>query len=88
MTKFRKSKTKFKKYDALTPRGRWIPFGDTRYQHYKDSTPLKLYKRLDHNDPERRRKYRARHKEIKLKDGTPAYLDKEQASYYSWHFLW
>lgn len=88
MPKFRKSKTKFKKYDVLTPRGRWIPFGDIRYKHYKDSTPLKLYKRLDHNDPERRRRYRARHKQIKLKDGTPAYLDKEQPSYYSWNFLW
>jgi len=88
MVKFRKSKTKFKKYDALSPRGRWIPFGDKRYQHYRDSTPLKLYKNLNHNDPDRRKRYRDRHREIKTKDGTPAYLDKEQAAYYSWTYLW
>jgi len=88
MVQFRKSKTKFKKYDALTPKGRWIPFGDKRYQHYKDTTPLKLYKNLDHNDPSRRKRFRNRHKEIKTKDGTPAYLDKEQPAYYSWNYLW
>ncbi len=88
MVQFRKSKTKFKKYDALTPKGRWIPFGDKRYQHYKDTTPLKLYKNLDHNDPSRRKRFRSRHKEIKTNDGTPAYLNKEQPAYYSWNYLW
>ena len=88
MTQFRKSKTKFKKYDALTPKGRWIPFGDKRYFQYRDATPLKLYKHLDHNDPARRKRFRDRHREIKTKDGTPAYLDKEQPAYYSWHYLW
>lgn len=88
MVKFRKSKTKDKKYDALTPSGKWIAFGDKRYEHYKDSTGLRLYSHLDHNDTNRRAAYRARHKEIKTKDGTPAYLDKEQSAYYSWNYLW
>ena len=60
MVKFRKSKVKHKKYDALSPKGKWIPFGDKRYQHYRDSTPLKLYKKLDHNNPDRRKRYRDR----------------------------
>ena len=39
--KFRKSKSKNKKYDAilknrLTGREKTVPFGDNRYQHYKD----------------------------------------------------
>lgn len=38
-----------------------IQFGDVRYQHYKDKTPLKLYKHKDHNDAKRRKLYRQRH---------------------------
>ncbi len=37
-------------------------FGDDRYQHYKDSTPLKLYSYLNHNDLDRRRLFHSRHK--------------------------
>ena len=39
-----------------------VHFGDTRYQQYKDKTPLGLYSHLDHNDENRRRLYHLRHK--------------------------
>ena len=39
-----------------------VHFGDKRYQQFKDSTPLKLYSNLDHNDTNRRRLYHLRHK--------------------------
>ena len=39
-----------------------INFGDVRYAQYKDTTPLKLYKHLDHNDWDRKQLYLARHK--------------------------
>lgn len=87
MVEFRKSKTKGKKYDALY-HGKWIPFGALGYQHFFDRTGLGLYSNLDHKDPERRERYRARHKAILLKDGSPAYKDKNQPSYYSLRFLW
>ena len=36
-------------------------FGDQRYGQYQDKTPLKLYKKKDTLDKERRRLYRLRH---------------------------
>lgn len=39
-----------------------VHFGDKRYQHYRDSTPLKLYSYLDHNDLKRKRLFHIRHK--------------------------
>lgn len=38
-----------------------VQFGDKRYEHYKDQTPLKLYQKLNHGDKERRRLYKIRH---------------------------
>ncbi len=63
---FQRSSTKNKKYDAilrnkLTMKIKKVPFGDLRYQHFKDRTPLKLYSYLDHNDVNRRRNYMLRH---------------------------
>ena len=90
---FKKSTNYNKKYMVKTPSGRWIHFGALTpngkgYFHYRDTTPLKLYTHLNHNDPERRRRYKERHSKILLKDGTPAYKDREQSAYYSWNFLW
>jgi hypothetical protein len=82
-----KSNKKNKKYMILV-NNKYIHFGHIDYEHYKDQTPLKLYKHLDHNDKERRERYRKRHKKILLKDGSPAYLDKNQPAYYSYRFLW
>lgn len=59
-----------------------VHFGDTRYEHYRDRTPGdKYYSYLNHNDKERRRLYRSRHKHF-IK---PGYYS---AGYLSWHYLW
>jgi hypothetical protein len=63
-----------------------VQFGDKRYQQYKDR--IGLYTHLDHNNPVRRRRYRIRHGEIKLKDGRRAINVKYSPAWFSWHFLW
>lgn len=82
---FVKSNTKHKKYDAIienkiTKRTKRIPFGDIRYQHYKDSTNKKLYSYLDHGEKRRRELYRLRHKN--------EYTKKFSSGYFSWYYLW
>lgn len=82
---FQKSSTKNKKYDALlenkdSKKIKKVPFGDIRYQQFRDSTPLKLYSHLDHNDLNRRHLYLARH--ASTKD------DKFSSSWFSANFLW
>ena len=57
-------------------KGKTIHLGDKRHEDW-----------TWHGDPERRKRYRARHKAI-LKDGKPAYLDKNQASYWAFNLLW
>lgn len=58
----KKSTRDNKKYMAVFKDGRpSVHFGDSRYQQYKDSTPLKLYKNLDHGDKFRRKRYYDRH---------------------------
>ena len=83
--RFERSRTKGKKYDAIiedkvTKRQQRVSFGDVNYQHYRDSTNLKLYSRLDHNDPKRRANYKARHEKTRHK--------KFSASWYADRFLW
>ncbi len=57
--------TGFKKYKVeLYENGnkiKTLQFGDIRYQHFKDKTPLALYSHLNHNDKERRKRYKIRH---------------------------
>lgn len=86
--KFEKSTRKNKKYMVISPSGKKIHFGDTRYEHFKDRTPLKLYSHLDHNDKERRKNYLKRAKGIKNKSGDLTYKDKESANYYAVKYLW
>lgn len=89
--KFSKSKAQGKKYAVevmINGKPKTINFGALGYQHYKDRTPLKLYSRLNHNDPVRRSAYRARHSEIYTKSGKRAINDKGQAAYWSYHCLW
>ena len=93
MPKFSKSKAKNKKYAVRTPGGKLINFGaikpdGTPYAQFKDSTGLGLYSKYDHGDKARRERYRARHRKILTKEGRPAYLDREQPSFYSFRFLW
>jgi hypothetical protein len=42
---------------------------------------------LDHKDDKIREAWRSRHSKI-LKDGKPAYLNKNSPEYYSWRILW
>jgi len=83
--RFERSKKMGKKYDAIiedkiTKRQIRIPFGDVNYEHYRDTTGLKLYSRLDHNDTKRRAAYKARHELTRHK--------KYSASWYSDNYLW
>ena len=82
-----KSTRRFKKYMVLYD-NKWIHFGDTRYGQYKDSTPLKLYTNLNHNDNKRRQNYLRRAKGIKDGKGNLTYLNKNSANYYSVKYLW
>ncbi len=86
--KFIKSPVKYKKYRVISPRGKIIDFGDTRYQHYKDQTNLKLYSNLDHLDEKRRILYRGRACKIKNKNNQLTYNNPEYANYYSYNYLW
>lgn len=83
LLRFRKSRTKNKKYDAIvvtkSGRQRTIPFGDSRYQQFADNTGLGLYTHLNHRDPDRRANYRRRHR-------SPGH--QFSASWFSWHYLW
>ena len=87
LLRFERSKNLKKKYDAIiedkkTKKTQRVSFGSRNplYQQYHDSTGLKLYSRLDHGDPERKKNYLARHEKTRHK--------KHSASYYSAVFLW
>jgi hypothetical protein len=43
---------------------------------------------VDHHDDIKRKAWKARHSKILLKDGTPAYKNKESPEFWSWHILW
>jgi len=83
---FEKATSVNKKYNAVlinktTKKEKRIPFGDSRYEQYKDSTGLGLYSSKNHNDKKRRDLYRQRH-EKDLKDGYYS------AGYFSMKYLW
>jgi hypothetical protein len=77
----RKSTRKNKKYMAdVKINGilhKNVHFGSLNYEQYKDSTPLKLYSNLDHNNLKRRELFHIRHQH---NHGPAAMLSKE--------FLW
>ena len=54
-------------------------FGDKRYEQYKDK--IGYYKSLDHNDKERRKQYKERHKNDYIND--PNY-----SGFWSYRYLW
>lgn len=89
--KFKKSSRKNKKYDVyvyIDDKLKKISFGDNRMQQWKDQTPLKLYSHMDHNDPKRRKQYRARASKIKNKKGEYTFNKPEYANYWSYNYLW
>lgn len=82
---FMKSNTANKKYDAILKnkygKVKRVPFGDSRYEQYKDSTGLGIYSKKDHGDKKRRALYRQRHLKD-LKHGNYS------AGYFSYFYLW
>lgn len=91
MPAFSKSTRANKKYMVMY-NGKKIHFGaivnGKPMEQFKDSTGLGLYSKYDNGDKKRRASYRARHKAIKLKDGTLAYKNKNSPSYWSMKYLW
>ena len=73
------SSQKYKKYMAKLENGKTIHFGDNRYEQYKDLTPIKKYKHMDHNDEKRKKSYYSRHG----KEATPY-----SAKWFSHKYLW
>ena len=63
-----------------------IHFGDKRYQHYRDKTGY--YSSQDHNDLDRRRRYRKRASKIKNKKGLYTFQDPTSPNYFSYYVLW
>jgi hypothetical protein len=59
---------------------KWVHFGDTRYQHYRDRTPLRLYSHLNHGDAARRRNFKSRHERTRHV--------KYSASWFADNYLW
>ena len=82
------SKVRNKKYDALIRNKRTgeivkVSFGSRNplMQQYRDTTPLKYYKVLDHNDQNRKKQYQQRFKS----KYNPDYYSSTSLS---WEFLW
>jgi hypothetical protein len=84
---FKVSTRKNKKY-MIEYNNKWIHFGDKNYKHFFDSTDIKRYSNLDHNDKVRQKSYLARAKGIKDKQGNYTYLDKNSPNYYAVRYLW
>jgi len=91
MPEFKKSTRKDKKY-MVKVGNKWIHFGaivnGKPMEQFKDSTGLGLYSKYDHGDKERRKRYLARAKGIKDKQGNLTWKDKESSNYYSIKYLW
>ena len=62
-----------------TKRLNTIHFGGAGFEHYFDRTGL-LDKKLNHKDPERRKRYKERHRNDNLEQPSSGLL--------SWHLLW
>lgn len=63
-----------------------LHFGHQDYQHYFDKGGV--YSKLNHLDPVRRKRYRARAQGIKNKLGQRTYLDRNSKNYWAYHYLW
>lgn len=89
MPQFRLSTRKNKKYDVYY-NGRWIPFGQMGYEHYKTSSkiPIELHVYPEHGDEIRRESYRRRASKIINKEGEYTYLNKNYPNYWAYNYLW
>jgi hypothetical protein len=68
-----------KRFSIRSPAGKLINFGQWPFSG-KGAL-------LDHGDEKLKEAWRARHSKI-MRQGKPAYLDKESPEYYSWNILW
>ena len=75
-TEFGKSTTTNKRYYVVY-NGKIINFGQPGAHTYADGATV-----------QKRDAYRARHRKIKLKDGSFAYKNKNQASFWAYRLLW
>jgi len=75
-SEFGRSKTKSKRFYVVY-NGKRINFGLKGGQTF-----------IDHKDKKKRDAWKARHHKIKLKDGSLAYKNKNQASFWSSAILW
>jgi hypothetical protein len=78
--------SKYSVYVLKDGKKKLIHFGDSRMQQFKDK--LGHYSNLDHGDKERRKRYLARAKGIKDKNGNLTWKNKNSANYYSIKYLW
>ncbi len=67
-------------------KGKLIHFGSRAMEHYKDKTGI--WKSKDHNDPVRRKSYRARAGGIKNKEGKKTVSDPTSANFHAFRVLW
>lgn len=89
--RFEKSPRKNKKYRVyftLSGDDYYVDFGQLGYEHYRDSTPLKLYSRLNHGDSDRRARYLARASGIRDSTGQTTRDDPLSPNYWSIRYLW
>ena len=63
-----------------------IHFGSFKNEHFRDKTGI--WKSLDHNDKERRKRYLSRSSGIKNKSGELTKDDPMSANYHSRRVLW
>jgi len=68
-----------KKYDVYKDNKYLVSFGDKRYEHYEDKTPIKYYSNLNHYDTKRRDNY------YKRFGNNPKF---QSAKYFSHKYLW
>ena len=68
-----------KRFKITRPDGKIIHFGVWPYSRHGTF--------IDHNDPDIRKAWRARHSKI-MKNGKPAYKNKDSPEFYSWNLLW
>jgi hypothetical protein len=83
------SHKKNKKYDIFI-NGKWLSFGDKRYEHYKtsDLIPYQLHIYEEHHDLKRRQSYLKRALNIKNKFGQYTKDDINSPNYYAIRLLW
>lgn len=73
----RESERKGKKLAVMTPKGRWVHFGSSKYGDY-----------TTHKDEVRREDYCRRAGGIRNADGSLAGNDPESPNYYAMRLLW